>query len=360
MKKVHARRARDQARVKKLHSAHLRNVGADIAGIQSQIQTKKEQKDREKQEEVAYSNQQQDIQRYLTQVDREQELQKRKEIEGLRQNWLEQSLSRSDRREADLAVKASNVAPINVDSCSLGAVQKFDGEDPLKEERKRLQALQLQTWIAEQTNEKKVQQQVAKQADKDYAVSVSHIVSFQDEQQQELERRQAQREQLVFMENKRISLEKAARVHNISSLDKRAEEEEVLATANSVLLTENPDQSISVMEGRVRPDHWKGMSKEQCDRIKLSNAELIDQKKARVDAERQDDVSYAAQQRVYKRYMEQQEYEGHVHQAAMNRSTMETLAKQAEQAKEREAKQKRLSQGEIQTGFFDGFGTSYR
>ena len=58
--------------------------------------------------------------------------------------------------------------------------------------------------------------------------------------------------------------------------------------------------------------------------------------------------------------MEENEFGAQVHVKAMDEAVTTTLAAQRIQAQEREAKQKALSRGSINKGFFDGFGTSYR
>ena len=340
-KRIAARRARDQERLKKLHNARLRNVGADIAGIQSQIRAKEEAKQREKQVDREYANQQDEIRRYLTHVEAEQELQKRKETEKLRRDWLEQSLKRPERREADLAVTALQVPPIDADECALGAVQKFEGEDVMKAERERLQALQLRSWIEQQKSEKEAAKRQERQEDVQYAQSLSTIVAFQDAQQGEYDKAKALRERQVMNENKRISMARTARLANEKRITKQAEDEELQATISSALLTEDPGQATSTCAGRVRPDHWKGLPKEQIKHIALSNAELIEEKRQRVEAEKNEDVQYAQQQEIYKRIMEQEEYRNLVEQQQRNQLTTQTLEQQVVQAQERERAERR-------------------
>lgn len=360
MKRIQARRARDQERVKKLHNARLRNIGADIVGIQNQIQMKQDQKRREKEQEIQHANQQEEIRRYLNHIEQEQELKRRRESEQLRRDWQDQSLRRPERREADLAIPTVANPPIDADACGPGAVQKFDGEDPLKRERERLQALQLRDWVTAQKAEKEQRKKDEIAQDLSYAATVSNIVEFQTLQETEIANEKAHREMVLKNDNKRLAFEKQMRKSQELQLEKQAESYEVAQTANSALLTEDPNQAQSTLPGRVRRDHWKGMAKEQVTKIALSNSELIQEKQSRVEKEKEKDAEYAKQQELYKRYMEEAEFANDRRQNQLNQLTTETLAQQVEQAKEREENQKRMSHGEIKSGFFDGFGTSYR
>ena len=191
MKRILARRARDQERLKKLHNPRLRNVGADIVGIQQQIEAKKQAKLQEKQEELQQVNQQEEIRTYLAHIQQEEAQKKWNDQVKLQQEWKSQLNQRGLRKEADLARSVMNEPPIKPEECGLGAAQAFDGEDPLKKERERLQALQLKNWTEQQIKEKEAKKAAEIQQDKDYAATISQVVKYQDAESKEFSQRKA-------------------------------------------------------------------------------------------------------------------------------------------------------------------------
>lgn len=360
-KRINARRARDAERTKKLYSARLRNVGADIVGIQAQIQSKKEWKEQEKINDKNEMNQQEEIRRYVTEIEYKEAMRKQKEQEILRKEWLQQSIGRKDRKEADIAESVLEVAPVVPDQCALGALQKFDGEDPLRGERVKLQAAQLREWNAQQHMEKKQKEFMEKQEEMNVANRTSDVVSYQEAVELEQARERTRRNEMVQNENKRLAMEKKGRLEYEQQMRIQQEQHELASLRNSALLSEDPNQATSAISAnRIRPDHFKGMQKEQVDAICKSNEQLKLEKQKRLEEEKQQDKHNAAQQEYFKRCMEEQEYNQVVRQREMNRATTETLQQQAIDAKERERKQRELSRGKIENGFFDGFGKSFR
>lgn len=171
-KRILARRARDAERTKKLHNSRLRNVGADIAGIKAQIQAKQEVKRAQQEDDRSYMNNQEAVRRYLTSVEQEAWQLQHTEAIALRADWSTQSSTRGDRIEADLAIPVTQIPATHAETCSLGAAQLFDGEDTMKKERLRLQALQLRKWTEAQKMEKSAKSAQAKQEDMAFAATL--------------------------------------------------------------------------------------------------------------------------------------------------------------------------------------------
>ncbi|KAH9162695.1 hypothetical protein LEN26_000829, partial [Aphanomyces euteiches] len=169
IRRAEARRARDNERVKKLHDGRLRNIGADIAGVKNQLEEKKEREMQEAREEENYAKEQEEIRRYLIRVEADEAAQEREEASKLQREWMNQSLTRSERREADIARSIRDISALDVDKCSVSSAQNFDGEDRMRHDRLRLQAAQVRDWTLNQLSDKEARAQQEMQEERAYS-----------------------------------------------------------------------------------------------------------------------------------------------------------------------------------------------
>ncbi|KDO22871.1 hypothetical protein SPRG_12008 [Saprolegnia parasitica CBS 223.65] len=360
VRRAEARRARDQERVKKLHDGRLRNIGADIVGVKNQIAEKQQLAQQQADEEEKQFQEQEDLRRYLIRVEAEETLVKRDEAAKLRRDWAMQSQTRSERREADIARSTKDFAAINVDGCNLSSAQKFDGEDRGRHERHRLQAAQNRDWAQLQMQERQARLQADYDDARAYADTMAHVSKLQDEAETEYEREKTKQALEVrkfneaMLANQRLNNSRA----RARTLD--MDQSEIQATVSSALVSENPLQAKTDVSGRVRVDHWKGLSPEQAKAVVFSNEAILAAKQAKREMERDAELEESRQQDLLRRQMAQYEYEAEKKRVQQTLEVQQTLKRQAEEAKERERRQKDLSQGKIEKGFFNSFGTSFR
>lgn len=361
MTRILARRARDAARTKRLHHPRLRNIGADIVGIHAQMAEKKRQKEVLHAAEARELASEQQIRRYLTALAQEETEAKYCANVQLSQDWKDQEASRAGRREGDLATSVRQDLTLNPDTCSVGAAQKFEGEDVCKQARERLQAAQTRAWNTSQLQEKQAQVSRTKAQDRAYAAQVKAQVTFQQEAEEAMEGLKNARSQLVARDNATLlaahALAKQDAVDRNAALDRYA----AVCADHSVLLTEDQSHmTSSASSTRVRTDHWKGMSKAQVVTIIRSNADLMADKQAVADAEATVEATRASTQTYYTHLMEAQEVEAALLKRAQAIETSEQLKGQQVEHAAREASQRDASRGAIEPRFFQGFGTSFR
>lgn len=355
-----ARRSRDEARLTKLHSARLRNVGADIMGIQNQISDKRASALAEKVEAQAQARVQEDIRRTVAQIEQDERVQRQAQACALRRDWQLQQAQKQTRELVDTQKASQDV--IKPEACGVGAAQKFDGEDEAKEDRERLQALQIRDWNAALVREKQRQLSAAAAEAVEEAKQVELLVRVQEDQEDRVHRRATCASVEMLHTNERLAKAKCERLAQAQSLNEAEKLSEVALANTSALLTEDLGQGRSALypNTRVRPDHWKGMTQDQVREILASNAELSQDKVRELERESQARVSELRAQEQLKQELERQEWQALRERQRVEAQVRQTLAQQQVQAREREARQAQMSKGKIESGFFDSFGKSYR
>ncbi|OQR96572.1 hypothetical protein ACHHYP_15137 [Achlya hypogyna] len=360
VRRAEARRARDQERVKKLHDGRLRNIGADIVGVKNQIAEKQQLAQQQAVEDDKQFQEQEDLRRYLIRVEAEETLARRDEAAKLRRDWAAQSLSRHERKEADIARSIKDQPPLNVDACNISSAQKFDGEDRGRHERHRLQAAQCRDWTQLQLQERQQRAQAEADDARAYADTMAHVSRLQHEAETDYEREKTKQALEVRRFNEALAaqqrhdgLRAKARTHDM-------DQSEICATLTSALVSENPLQAKLDVGHRVRVDHWKGLSPEEAKAVVLSNERLLAANQAKRDADKEAEMEEARRQEQLRRQMAEYEHDAEKRRVYHTLEVQQTLKRQAEEAKERERRQKDLSQGKIEKGFFNSFGTSFR
>ncbi|DAZ96132.1 TPA: hypothetical protein N0F65_008711 [Lagenidium giganteum] len=359
-KRLEARRHREQERMKKLGPGWLRTIGADIAGVKNQIEEKQRERAAELEAQRRDDEEQQAIRRYLLQVESEDALAKRREMLTLRNDWKLQVAVRDDAKAQDAYVRSIGIDP---DVCAPGAAQKFDGEDPRRLERARLQAQQMKQWTTQQMEERK--QREAQEAE-DQAKYMSYLFEIERLQQSLHDATEKERAQIsveIARYNQLMLAHRREQERQRAALEQQQNAQEVDYTTQSYLVSENPlaAQLPGVpLDQRVRVDHWKGFSSDQTRTFLSQNDKLL------ADKARQQELTRQAEQDEAKRLQALQHALAEEALAMQRRKAQQqlqlkySLDQQALEAAERERKNAEQARGKIEPGFFQGFGRSYR
>nr|CCA23672.1 conserved hypothetical protein [Albugo laibachii Nc14]CCA25333.1 conserved hypothetical protein [Albugo laibachii Nc14] len=348
--RIAARRSREQERFRKLGPGRLRNIGADIAGLKLQLDEKKAQEDCERERQKRSDEEDEAIRKYLIQIDSEDAHMKRKEVLTLENDWKLQCAQRQRARENDNRERTVGIQP---ETCSVGAAQQFDGEDTMKAERLRLQALQTKSWIAHQLCDKQAQQDENWRQDSEYANYIVQIERLQSEMQQADDKERArialelQRynnlmvEKKKLLENQSLELEKSLEAHEVKMQMDRREEYGVSSLGN-------------------RLDHWKGFSVADTRAFLAQNQSILAYKAKEQANQLHERQQERQQQESWNRELISREYEMQLKKAQIESDIQQTLETQAHEASEREKRQANRSQGAFDPSFFQAFGRSYR
>lgn len=229
-RRIEALRQRRHERVDRFLDARTRTVGLDVAGIEAQIEEKRRQEDARKaadREEFEALRQNVALAKAIEEETKYVKLQQATEAQ---QVVSEQASKKLMRDTADLegwrkAPDAHMCIRQDRDAKGLdpdprlgpGSAQIFDGEDPLKEERIRIQQIQLAAWTRQSEAEKAAQKAQIEAAERDRLAHLNATVTYAEAIDaitvDEKRKRAAQvaRENLVAAEAKKRALaEKAA------------------------------------------------------------------------------------------------------------------------------------------------------
>lgn len=319
---------------------------------------KEQAKYMERQEGVATAAHWRTVNTMLTEQEISETQIKQQATLALVNDWRFQK-NRNDRIEADLNPKLNQAEPINPETCGISAAQKFAGEDGSIKERSRIQATQMKSWCDEQLILKQEREEREKDQDRE-AVEITKVIDdmrLENEMGSEVQAKQALMD--VYEENRLLAREKRLQKRQEELLEKQANQWEVENARGDTLLCETGDGRGP--SGRLRRDHWKGMSQAEIDQIHAHNAQLAAEQRESKAWEKEEDMywaqnnqeitaSLAAQEADEETWRTSQRYElkdDHLHQRREHRLKQKFLKKE-------------LGEGAIGQGFYSQFGSNAR
>ena len=347
-------RARAQSRTERFLNARQRTMGVDKAGLDRQLEEKRLARLAEKQanaDQFAYDQQ---VLRILESNEAESRAAKMAEMNLLREDLLAKA------KEPKNSCPRGGT-PINPDDCSSSAGQCFAGEDQRRDVRIRQQQAQMRQWTTQQVAEK--QARTAETAEE--GMRFHQYLSAVDQMRAEMEEAEAARvkaeKRMVRAMNEARAAEVADTKSKDKALDDQLNEMELKHVMESPFINEETDFGISAQaDYRVRPDHFKGYSKDQVKYIFQQNELLVeDHKKAKQD-ERDVEAAWGRHNSAVTYMMEQNEQAQKAQRDYVYKLQAEDIAKQRLVQAEKKAQSQKDRFGSIDGGFFKGFGTSCR
>lgn len=298
------------------------------------------------------------IRRYLIQVESEDAIAKRKELLTLRNDWHLQQTQQEHARERELEFRK---LPVNVEGCGVGAAQTFQGEDPLRHERTRLQAMQLREWTEQQLSEKQQRKEQEKEENIQLGTYVADIERLQDQYHQANERERAHVAVELQQYNQHLQEKKQEDARKQSQVEQALNAHDIAHHISSHLVSENPIQAhLNGTDHRVRVDHWKGLSVEQTRHVLSANEQIKADKERQQQAAKQQEQEEARRQGQLNRILAQHEHETQLKKAQQQLDLRQTLDQQTRDALTREQKNAQQARGAVDASFFQAFGKSYR
>ena len=265
------------------------------------------------------------------------------------------------KNDALLAQVGVDADPVDPDACGLSSVQVLAGEDGGRGERVRSQQDQMRRWCAERVRERwenEVREAEEEEAYVDYVLN-------EDAARVDAEREQATRRldlnRSIHRENMELAEEARLRRERDDDRDREAAEKEVRTSQASHLLTEDTDFAKSaVASHRYRPDHFKGLSRDQIQEMYDENANVMDEKTWRRDEEVRSERAWAEHQSGVVQKLEEAEIERRHYAAEQNRALAEELDRQRVETRAKREHMRKENFGAIGEGSFQKFGTSCR
>ncbi|XP_058287390.1 RIB43A-like with coiled-coils protein 2 isoform X2 [Hylobates moloch] len=176
---------------------------------------------------------------------------------------------------------------------TISGMQKFMGEDLNFHERKKFQEEQNREWSLQQQREWKNARAEQKCAE---ALYTETRLQF-DETAKHLQKLESTTRKAVCASVKDFNKIQAIESVERKKQEKKQEQEDNLAEITNllhgVLLSENPQQAASSFgPHRVVPDHWKGMTQEQLEQIRLVQKQQVQEKLRLQEEKRQRDLDW--------------------------------------------------------------------
>jgi hypothetical protein len=165
----------------------------------------------------------------------------------------------------------------------------------------------------------------------------------------------------VVDQNARLAAERAASTAKERAWDDEMNSHEINCALENPMLAEDPRQAVSSMSaGRVRKDHWKGMTSTEKRAILEQQFQQVEEKKRirREELEReanwarlafQTDKIITEQQRLADDFRKHQEAD-----------RLAFLKQQAQEKQERDARLRETYENKVAPEYFSQFGTSHR
>lgn len=364
--RLQARRERDEQRRQRFLNAKTRTLGVDTAALDRQVAEKRARKEAERAADMSYAEEQRQIRRVLEMnllEERRQQQQDRLEVAQVVQVQRDPTLTREwdlNNPNALKNEKAPRVGDFDP-RCGPSSLQQFSGEDLNKGDRIRMQQMQLVDWTNQAMSIKQQKKQAEAQEEMMYAAQIKAVVNMTEEiEQKDNEQKQIENKEYALANQQLAELKR----HN-EDVFKQTEERKRIAELQyksaDPFLNEHRTTGISVLgNGRVRPDHWKGMTTRQLKEIfeiqKAQAAAKLEEKKRR----EQEELEYAQYEKAVYNLTQQANLQ---EQESAKEDQYAVRADQARQIVEKHARDafiKEERSGKITDDFFKAFGSSHR
>jgi len=241
------------------------------------------------------------------------------------------------------------------------SMRRFAGEDRHIGDRRKMQATQMKDWCAQMQAEKL---QVKQRKDEEMLKHSQYLMDVDAVRNEmnkiELEQKMVENYKVAESNQQLAQMRQAERQQEVA-LQKQLNEMHNKTIENDPMIRESRDQAISTVPGRVRRDHWKGMTVSQLQSIQAENYENILVKKARQAVEAAEEIERAETTNSVVDIL-QQRY--NAEQAQRVAEAMQYKLDQAVQIHEKVERDRELktlyNTNTVTDGFFNRFGQSCR
>lgn len=325
--------------------------------MKNQVEERKRQEEAEKDAKRRSDEEDAAIRRYLLQVESEDAMAKRREMVTLRNDWGIQAAQRDEMKEREAQIRALGINP---DTCAPGAAQKFEGEDVLKLERTRMQALQQKQWSLQLMEERRQREANTQQETANYMAYLFEIERLQQSLHQASERERAQIASEIQRYNQLLADHQREQERLRQQHEQQQDADQIQFEMQSII-SENPRQAaLPGTDLRVRVDHWKGFNSDQTRQYLHQNDAILADKARQAELLRQQQEAEARQHAELQRIMAHEEYLAQQRETQKQLEIKQTRERQAMEAAAREKKNAEQARAKIEPGFFQNFGRSYR
>jgi len=165
----------------------------------------------------------------------------------------------------------------------------------------------------------------------------------------------------VMIDNFKLSKERQSEKQCREEEDRMMEAKEVLNVQTSPFFSEETEYDKSILaDCKSRPDHFKGLKREQIKSIYESNALVAAEREGNRKQEQKYEEDWAQHEAEVIKQLENYEAEKQQDTIEENRLQANVLESQREELKQKQRQMKKDGFGTIENGFFERFGRSCR
>ena len=337
----------------------------DRAALDQQVMEKKKRMEEAAATDLQYAKMADFFDQKVCMLAQEQKRKEREHKKGVRAFHVA-SQKMEARREYDLNdpnARKNTVHYRAEGGTALGAssLQVLAGEDVTAGERKVKQMAQQMAYIEGQKAEKAARVKAEKDLESMYsAQTMEQEMMLQQIAKSEASARTAN-SLYVAKTNSELAQIAAERKRAEKEHEEKLNEYDIGNVQDSFMMTENPAVAVNVEQPwRVRGDHWKGMSKEQLDGIRLEQEAQRAAMAATRAAEAEAEAAWAHQQRTVLNARAIAEIGKERQVRSNNSSQLAALMGQREEKKHRDAQLNETYSNRADASYFAQFGTSHR
>ena len=267
------------------------------------------------------------------------------------QHDIRQTLEQQVRQPKNNALAEGEV---ELDKCGPSSIQIFDGEDLGYNNRKKNQQQQIQGWCSELMAEKEKARHEEQKREQEYANYVLQNDQLLERLGEKCVQRKEARVKAQQLENMEIARKASMKREMEMQADKEADAAQTRHLQTCQLLTEDKRVGTNeIQPHRFRPDHFKGFDKEQIHKFYRDNDAVMEEKRAISVQEANREAAWARHEEELLRRMDEAEALKQQRIADENRAHSDTLRRQREEFRIRNAKSEVAGIG---SGFFERFG----
>ena len=346
--RIDARRARNAERAKRFNSGKRRNVSVET--LARQIAHNDSRRDEERELDKRYAVMAERVS-LIVEERRQADLEQRQsELQALKQDWDRRSTL--PKNDLPKLASASELEP------GKAAAQSFVGEDPSAPRRKLRQHAQMRTWSLEQMALKEAHKNDGKEEDRRFAAWERHV-SQQRAQVEAAEKRAKAEVQLDLRAARdRQVADRKQREWDDAVMDAECNACEMERMRNDPMLNEAREY---LADGRVRPDHYRGLTKAQVIGVYAENEAVEKYRKEVNEGQFDEGAQFRAESDHVNVLVAAAEYHAQNEKLRERLDVQEHLQKMMLEERERKEAIARDRFGAIEEGVvLSGFGKSYR
>lgn len=358
------RRQQDTVRRARLFDAKRRAIGLDMETLDAQVRERKAREEAEKAQSRAEAQDMLRVNQMVKQAEA-QKMRERKEAEREAKDFSLQNLHFASRREYDLndpqAKKKDQPGRVgDLDPrCGVSSMQKFQGEDLMKDERMRQQRMAMASWVEQQRFEKAALKAQEKGVDESRAQYVNDVMQQVDVSQGEDAdfRQSARNAQCKYNVDKSIQNAKQRETDKIN--EKAANDAELNFHNNDPFLTETG--KVILETGRKRRDAFKGSDRAERKEVQQQQLDQAAADAERKAKEKAEELAFQREAEMTRKQLVAMERDKQrSRRAAMEKMAQENLALKEAQAQKKNYLDAVLHANVPTDDYFNQFGRGCR